>query len=198
MAGTRDRLVAATNEMFRRRGYNGTGLKEVTAAARATTGSLYHFFPGGKSELAATVVSETGAVYEQLFAAVADDATGPADGIRDFFEGAAATLEETDYIDVCPIGTVAREVANTDETVRTASDAVFSSWIEALSSRLVHAGLDRPEARILAITVIAALEGGFLLTRTARNADILRTIGAQMHSEVSRALATADESTRAG
>ena len=53
MTGTRERIVTATNELFRRRGYNGTSLKDVTVASGATTGSLYHFFPGGKAELAA-------------------------------------------------------------------------------------------------------------------------------------------------
>ncbi len=51
-------------------------MKDVTTAAEATTGSLYHFFLGGKSELARAVVSETGLAYEQLFEAIADAALG--------------------------------------------------------------------------------------------------------------------------
>ena len=30
MADTRDRILAATNESFRRRGYHGTSIKDVT------------------------------------------------------------------------------------------------------------------------------------------------------------------------
>jgi AcrR family transcriptional regulator len=191
MTGTRQRLVAATNELFRRRGYNGTGLKEVTVTAEATTGSLYHFFPGGKSELAAAVITETGAAYQQLFELIADGAPGVADGVRDFFDGAAAVLAETDYVDVCPIGTVAREVASTDETLRATSGRVFAGWIDALTARLVDAGLDRPEAKDVATSVVAALEGGFILSRTARDADLLRSIGAQMHDLVAGRVATA-------
>lgn len=199
MADTRERLVTATNELFRRRGYNGTGLKDVTTAAEATTGSLYHFFPGGKSELATAVVAETGTAYEQLFEAIADQAAGPAEGVRDFFDGAAAVLAETDYIDVCPIGTVAREVANTDEGLRLASDRVFNGWIDALTNRLTGAGLDPGESRSLATTVVAALEGGFILSRTARNADVLRAIGGQMCELVARTLESVDRgSARAG
>lgn len=182
MANTRDRLLAATNELFRRRGYNGTGLKDVTTAAGATTGSLYHFFPGGKSELAEAVITESGLAYQQLFEAIADDAAGPAEAISDFFDGAAQVLADTDYIDVCPIGTVAREVASTDDTLRVASDRVFAGWIDAATSRFTHAGLAEEDARHLATTVVAALEGGFILARARRDPAVLREIGLQMRS----------------
>lgn len=192
MTDTRQRLITATNESFRRRGYHGTALSDVRAASGATTGSLYHFFPGGKSELARAVVTETGAAYQELFEAIADAADGPAAGVGDFFDGAAGVLAETDYIDVCPIGTVAREVANTEETLRTASHGVFTSWTEALSTRLTGAGVSDGEARSVATTVIAALEGGFILARTARDADVLRTIGAHMRDLVARSVAAAE------
>ena len=45
---TRDRILYATAELFRRQGYAGTGLKQVVAEAQAPFGSLYHHFPGGK------------------------------------------------------------------------------------------------------------------------------------------------------
>lgn len=188
MLGTRARLVTAAAELFRRNGLNGTALKDVTAAAGATTGSLYHFFPGGKSELAAAVLTETGAAYQKLFEAIADEATGPAEAVSAFFDGAADVLAATDYIDVCPIGTVAREVASTDEAVRRAADDVFRSWARAATARFTAAGLPPGEAEQLATTVIAALEGGFVLARTRRDEEVLRTVGEQMGGLVRSAL----------
>ena len=171
-----------------RRGFHGTSLKDVTTAAEATTGSLYHFFPGGKSELARAVVTETGLAYEQLFVVIADAAAGPAAGVSDFFDGAADVLVESGYIDVCPIGTVAREVANTDEELRAACEQVFRSWTTALAQRLGHAGVAEADSLSLAATVVAALEGGFILARTSRDAELLRAIGAQMQTLVSEAV----------
>src|SRR5260370_34466566 len=163
VAGTRDRFLTATNESFRRRGYNGTSLKHVTAAAQAPTGSLYHFFPGGKDQLASEVITTSGAAYRELFEAIADAAASPGDAVTDFFDGAALVLEETDFIDPCPIGTVAREVASTNEPLRRATERVFQSWIDAASTRLVAAGIADDEARRLATAIVAALEGGFVL-----------------------------------
>src|SRR5664279_3004443 len=99
MTGTRDRILMATNELFRRQGYNGTSLKQVTTAASAPTGSLYHFFPGGKDELTLTVVTTSGETYRQLFELIAGAASDPAQIVTDYFEGAADTLEESDFID---------------------------------------------------------------------------------------------------
>src|SRR5690348_1967899 len=161
VAGTRDRFLTATNESFRRRGYNGTTLKHVTAAAHAPTGSLYHFFPGGKDELAAEVITMSGAAYRELFETIADAAAKPGDAVTDFFEGAALVLEETDFIDPCPIGTVAREVASTNEPLRVATERVFASWIDAATTRLAAAGVDNGKAERLAIAIVASLEGGF-------------------------------------
>src|SRR3954471_14779355 len=163
VADTRDRFLTATNESFRRRGYNGTSLKHVTAAASAPTGSLYHFFPGGKDELAAEVITTSGAAYRELFEAIGGAAAGPEAAVTDFFDGAAAVLEETDFIDPCPIGTVAREVASTNEPLRVATERVFSSWIESAATHLAAAGVARDESERLALTIVAALEGGFVL-----------------------------------
>jgi DNA-binding transcriptional regulator YbjK len=52
MSSHRDRIVAATAESLRHRGFNGTSLKDITSAAGAPTGSVYHFFSGGGTELA--------------------------------------------------------------------------------------------------------------------------------------------------
>jgi AcrR family transcriptional regulator len=177
--GTRDRLVAATTELFRRHGLNGTSLKDVTTAAGAPIGSLYHFFPGGKTALARAVLVETGAAYQQLFELIAAEADGPAAAIGDFFDGAADMLAASDFVDVCPIGSVAHEVAFGNEVLREATAAVFLSWNAAAAAHFTAAGLGEVEAADLATTVIAALEGGFVLARSQRDAEVLRRIGRQ-------------------
>jgi AcrR family transcriptional regulator len=191
MRDTRERLVTATNELFRRRGYQGTSLKQVTEAAGATVGSLYHFFPGGKEDLARAAITESGEAYRQLFELFADAATNAADAVARFFDGAADVLEETDYIDPCPIGTVAREVANTNEALRQATDQVFLSWIDTAASRFEAESLPRTTAEDLATTIVATLEGGFVLARARRDATLLRIAGRQARALVEQAIETA-------
>ena len=189
VSATRERIIAATHELFRRHGFHATSLKDVTVAAAAPTGSLYHFFPGGKTELAEAVLRETGAAYQQLFELIADEAPDPASGVEAFFDGAADVLAESDYVDVCPIGSIAREVASTNEPLREAAAAVFDAWARAAASRFAAAGVAEPAARRLAVTVIAMLEGAFVLARAERDADVVRQVGGHARSLIDNELA---------
>jgi AcrR family transcriptional regulator len=188
VANTRDRIVSTTAELFGRQGYNGTGLKQIVATAQAPFGSLYHFFPGGKEQLGAEVIRWSGAVYGQLVAAVFDPAPDVATAIGDFFAGAAAHLQETDYADACPIATVALEVASTSDTLRQATADVFESWIAALTERFVAAGIAPMSARDLAVNALGALEGAFVLSRAMRSVEPLERAGGATRAAVQAAL----------
>jgi AcrR family transcriptional regulator len=166
---TRDRILYATAELFRRQGYNGTGLKQVVAEADAPFGSLYHHFPGGKTELGDEVIRKAGAFFQALVTAVYDEEAAPEDAVRAVFKGAGETLEATDYEDACPIATVALEVASTDDRLRQATADVFEQWTGALTERLG----DRDQA----LAVIAALEGAFVLCRASRSTEPMRAAG---------------------
>ncbi len=198
MAVTRDRIIAASNELFRRYGYNGTSLSQISSASGATTGSIYHFFPGGKEELGVAVIETTGGAYRELFESIAGAAADPAQGVLDVFIGAAATLAETDFIDPCPIGTVAREVANVSEPLRIAVSRAFDSWVDAVASHLAAAGIRVDDARSLGELSVTALEGGFVLGRSRRDATILVRAGQHVTNLVRTEIAAANSAQRSG
>jgi AcrR family transcriptional regulator len=185
---TKERIVTASAELFRRQGYTGTGMKQIVATANAPFGSLYHFFPGGKEQLGSEVIRWSGAVYLQLIEAIFDPAPDVATAVSNFFRGAAEQLQATDYADACPIATVALEVASTNETLRQATADVFESWIAAATERFSRAGISDTEARELAISALAALEGAFILSRAARSQAPVEIAGAMMTAAVRAAL----------
>lgn len=194
--GTRDRILYASAELFRRHGYNGTGLKRIVAEAGAPFGSVYHFFPGGKEELGEEVIRVAGGFYGQLFADIATTSavhpkTGrpdPVAAMHEFFGGAARTLRDTDYADACPIETIALEVASSNDRLRQATADVFASWIDGGSDYFAAAGIERQRARELAIAMIAALEGAFVLSRAMRTTEPLEVAGAAIAAAVRGAL----------
>ena len=177
-AGTKERIIDSTAELFRRQGYNGTGVKQIVAAAAAPFGSLYHFFPGGKEQLGAEVIRSSGAMYMQLFVEVIRDTPDVLTAIADFFAGAAETLRETDYADACPIATVALEVASTNEPLRIATAEVFDSWVAGASAYFELAGIAPERARALSYSMLSLLEGAFIFSRAARSTEPLAAAGA--------------------
>jgi AcrR family transcriptional regulator len=171
---TRDRILYASAELFRRQGYAGTGLKQIATEAEATLGSVYHFFPGGKEHLADEVLRAGGRFFLALYEAIADGAPDLVSVVRDFFAGAGETLVATDFADACPIATVAGEIASTHEVLRVATADVFESWLGALMEDAVEAGVPAAQARSLALSVLAVLEGAFLLSRSLRSVEPMR------------------------
>jgi TetR/AcrR family transcriptional repressor of lmrAB and yxaGH operons len=186
--GTRARLVDSSVELFRRQGYSGTGLKAILAASHAPSGSLYHFFPGGKEELGAEALRAGGATYRGLVEAIYGEGVDVVTATRNFFEGAATVVEMTDFADACPIATVALEVASTSEPMRRAAAEVFESWLVVLEERLMTAGLDQRVARDLAIELFCAIEGAFLLSRTTRSVEPIAIAGRAVTAALERAL----------
>jgi AcrR family transcriptional regulator len=178
VAGTKERIMAAGAELFRRNGYAGTGLKQIVAEANAPFGSLYHFFPGGKEQLGEEVIRTSGLAYIALFDLFIGPAEDLVSGIEAFFAAGIATLEATDYVEGCPIATVALEAASTNEPLRKATADVFTAWIDAGTEKFARFGLSHEAARTLTITTVNNLEGAFVLCRALRDTEAMAVAGA--------------------
>ena len=179
---------SASGELFRRHGYAGTGIKAVLAASNAPFGSLYHFFPGGKEELGVASLQAGGETYRELVELIYAPGADVVAATRDFFRGAGAILEETEYADACPIATVALEIAGTNEPMREAAAAAFESWLAVLTTRLAEAGVRRARARAISIELFCLVEGAFLLCRTTRDTTPMRVAGRAAADTVAAAL----------
>jgi AcrR family transcriptional regulator len=186
---TRERILDAGAELFRRQGYTGTGLKQLVAKADAPFGSLYHHFPGGKDELTAEIIRRSAGYYLDLFDEVVGADADVVEGVRRFFHEAADVLEATDYADGCPIAVVALEVASTNDQLREATHDVFEAWLFGLTIWFSAAGIAEDVARRLAVHALAALEGAFLLSRAAKDPEAMRVTGDAVAAAVEAALA---------
>src|SRR3569833_2720875 len=120
--------MAAGAELFRRNGYSGTGLKQIVAEANAPFGSLYNFFPGGKEQLGQEVIRTSGLAYIKLFDLFIAPAPDHVTGVEAFFAAGLATLEASDFVEGCPIATVALDVAATNEYFVKATSEFFTAW----------------------------------------------------------------------
>jgi AcrR family transcriptional regulator len=193
---TRQRLVTAAAELFRRQGYAATGIKAILSAAGAPYGSLYHFFPGGKAELGRAVIEEGGVAYRELVEGFYPDDGDPLDATRQFFEGGADLLESTGFADACPIATIAGEIADTHEAMRAAAATAFGSWMASLAAHLVAHGADPAGADAAAVELFCLIEGAFVLARTTRSADPVRIAGRRAIAIVAEAVAPISSTTR--
>lgn len=174
---TRESILTAAAELMRARGYAGVAMKDIADASGAPIGSLYHHFRGGKAQIAREALTNAGAAYGLLIPAVADAHTDLGAAVEDIFEQAADDMEATAFANMCPVGSVAAEVADTVEDLRQAAGEIFDSWIAGGTAYFVARGVGEWQARDLTTAVIGGLEGAFLMARTLRSVEPLRAAG---------------------
>ena len=187
---TRERILLAAAELYRRQGMPATGLKQIALAANAAFGSIYHHFPGGKEQISSEVIRAEGIRYALLVGEQLSATTHPIDGIRGLFEAAGTTLVATDYAEACSIETIALEVASTNDRLRAATAEVFEEWTAMLADWFAGAGLADFECRRLALGVLGALEGAFVLCRSMRSTEPMAAAALAAEALAAEAMAT--------
>jgi TetR/AcrR family transcriptional regulator, lmrAB and yxaGH operons repressor len=185
--GTRDRILEATAELYRRQGMAATGLKQISGAARAPFGSIYHHFPGGKEAITAEVIRCEGVRYGE-FVGVQLAHTDPATGIPAMFENAGRLMESQDYSEACSIETIALEVASTNELLRRESATVFEGWLTGIAEWFARLDITEAQCRQLALITLTALEGAFVLCRTLRSVEPIVIAGQGVQAAVTAVL----------
>jgi len=75
----------------------------------------------------------------------------------------------------CAIGTVTLDVTEADQAIRELCRATFESWVDLLAPHLPWP--DKRSRRSFALTVVAALEGAFVLGRASRSGEPFRAAG---------------------
>jgi AcrR family transcriptional regulator len=187
MADTRTRLVRAAEQLFRTQGYAATGLKELTAAAAAPWGSLYHFFPGGKAQLGAAAARYAGEFYAEGWRRAFEHTRTPGEAMERIFVGEARILEGGDYHNGCPVAAVTLDVASTDDDLRAACDAAFEAWLAVMADGFERRGAPAQDARALALFALAAIEGAIVLSRAARSPEAVVACAGFVRQAVDRA-----------
>ena len=172
---SRDLILECAAELIAERGVGRLSLDDVLAAAGASKSQLYHYFADRDALVEAAVARRCTQVQEaltRLFAGL-DSLTE----LERQLDGFVAIYEQS--LAGCPIGRIASEVAGRHEAAQRQVETAFTAWQELfadLFTRLrargdLHCDAD-PAA--LATALLAALEGGQLLSQTRRDSASLR------------------------
>lgn len=175
---TKIRIQTAMTELLRRQGYGATSMSQISAAAHAPVGSLYHHFPGGKAEIARAALAASGTAYVELVLAILAEEADLAEAIRHAFATAAENLEAMEWINLCPVVSVAAETVSAHPELRETIGQVLDGWLAAGAAHLESRGLPAASGREIALVLVCSLEGAFTLARTLRSPEPLHAAGA--------------------
>jgi TetR/AcrR family transcriptional regulator, transcriptional repressor for nem operon len=169
---TRARIVDAAAALVFEDGVAGTSLDDVGAAARVGKSQIYHYFADKSSLIGEVVARQTHTVL---------DGQEPYISRLDTWESWAGWRNQLvrDQRDNhcaggCPLGSIANELADTDEGNRVVLVDSFNRWELTFRTgiqRMQTAGLisDGADPSTLASAILAAVQGGLLLCKTRKD-----------------------------
>jgi AcrR family transcriptional regulator len=167
---TRQRIVAAAAQLMFDNGVAGTTLEDVKAAAQASSSQLYHYFSDKQALVLAVIAYQDEAVVggqEPMLVKLDSIA-----GLRIWRDYIVEHQRELECRGGCPLGSLGSELADLNAPARTAVSRAFLRWEAGIRGGL-RAMHERGELAAdpdeLALTILAALQGGLLLTQIHRD-----------------------------
>ena len=175
-AVTRARIVAGAAELVYERGVAGTSLDDIMAATGTSKSQLYHYF-ADKDALVLEVIRS------QLAKVIAGQETQlhelrSWDGLHRWRDHVVETTRATGGVGGCPLGSLTSQVADRSESARRVLADCFAEWEGYLLAGFTAMRADgelSPDAdpQLLATTVMAALQGGLLLSQATHGVQPL-------------------------
>jgi TetR/AcrR family transcriptional repressor of nem operon len=169
---TRTRIIDAASDLVFEGGVAHTSLDDVGSVARVGKSQIYHYF-ADKSELIGEVVTrQTGDVLgaQEPYLSQLDSW----DSWQNWRDGIIRNQQLGRCRGGCPIGSIANELADSDEANRILLVDSFDKWELAFRdgvTRMQANGLVSRDADpdLLAAAILAALQGGLLLCKTRKS-----------------------------
>ena len=160
----RSDVVPLVAEAFRDLGYEGATLSRITQRTSLGKGSLYHFFPGGKEDMANAVLADINAWFERaVFEPLRREP--PAEAIAQMWQAVDEYFRSGRRI--CLIGAFALDA--TRDRFAASIHAYFQRWIEALRDALIRSGRDAAVAALDAEEAVLGIQGALVLARATND-----------------------------
>lgn len=155
----RETYLPCLMDLFRQYGYDGATLARISAATGLGKASLYHYFPGGKEEMAAAVFDYLeGWMIDHILPALRGEGDGPTRLQRmcDLFN----TLYEGGHRP-CLLAIVLMGSARSlfHDRIR----QVFQTWLAAIAEVLVDMGMPADLAQLRSENAAIAIQGSLVL-----------------------------------
>lgn len=174
---TYGRMVKAAAELMHVHGVHATTVDQVLEASGTGKSQFYSYFDTKDDLVRAVLEFQARAWLERFEPTLARLDTW--EGFEYWFERILAFQARHGYRGGCPVGSMAAEMADADERLRPAIAAVFDvrrGYLVRGLSAMKERGMLTAEAdpERLSRFVLAALQGGLLLSSTTKRGDPLR------------------------
>ena len=183
----RERLLNGARKLLAEKGYAGMELRDVAARGQAPRGSIYHHFPGGKSQLAAEAAELEGTEIRALIESSLAQ-RGLAATLELFGESFRRRVKDKPEHLGCPVAAAALARPE-DPALAAAATRAFQSWEAPIAAALREEGVGAKAAEDFAGLVISTVEGALIRARAAADQAPLDTAVAGLQQALQALLA---------
>lgn len=175
---TRTTMLVAAAGLLRERGAAGVTVDEVLTRSGAPRGSVYHHFPGGRSQILSEALEFAG---NEIVAALDQDVDRSAVALLRQVAGLLRTsLIESDFTAGSPVLAAAIGSGPDEKLLAPVAGDILRRWHVASREAFLREGFGAAEATALAHTTISALEGAVVLCRATRSAAPIDDVARQI------------------
>ena len=166
----RTQLLTVLSGVFRSRGYEGATLSELARAAGLGKASLYHHFPGGKSEMASEVLKACAADLDRRAYRKLRKKGAWNERIAAFVIGFSTYVDEGSRN--CLL--VALTASGSGEALDREITRYTAAWLDELTGVFVESGLPRKRAARSAKELLGRLYGALALAQMLGKPKVYR------------------------
>jgi TetR/AcrR family transcriptional repressor of lmrAB and yxaGH operons len=155
-------------------------MNDIVALSGAPKGSVYHYFPGGKEQLAQEALRYAGGLVTQTLTDLAQNSDSAAEMLGNYAVMLAHWLSASNFQDGCPVTTTLLETAGSIPSLSYLGRETFSAWQAIIAAKLVQDGLSEKRASTLASFALSSLEGALVLARVEQNVKPIEIVGMEI------------------
>lgn len=169
----REKLLTAGLEALHKRGFNGTGVQDITDAAKVPKGSFYNHFES-KDALGVEVVERYAANGAGRREPLMEGSGPPLTRLRTYFKALNQLGPATGFSRGCLLGNFGTELSAQSPAIRAALAAAFDDWTKAIAQVIAEAqkagdvSRDIP-AETLANFLLNAWEGAVMRSKVEKD-----------------------------
>jgi AcrR family transcriptional regulator len=150
--------------------------REVLARTGAPRGSVYHYFPRGRTELIELAIEHSQRWMQGQIEAI--EAKNPDEVTTGYIDIWRRVLKATNFHGGC--AAVGAVTGGHDPAILDRAATAFTTANDALAARFMQAGLTATEAMQRATLLICAAEGAVILARAQRTIEPLTLIAQRL------------------
>lgn len=182
---SKQEIINAASKLFQLYGYHGVGLNEIIKESGTAKGSLYHYFPNGKEELAIAAIDFTKDEVAKKFQKITEGIEDPISAVQAYINNIADEYGLESVVGV-RIGTIAGETSLINDSIRLACMSALEYWQSLFTRKFVDAGYSEEQAEALSLNINMLIEGGIIFSLTKQSGEPLKKIAIQIPTLVGK------------